>query len=97
MAINAISSALSAIQRQTASMDRAAEKIQRSASSSISDAPASAQDAEALASQEGGLVDGTVEMLVSTQMLTAALRLAQTANEGLAETLRLGGYGAHDA
>jgi hypothetical protein len=97
MAINAISSSLNAIQRQSASMDRAAEKVSRATTSNISEAPTNAQDAEALASQETGLLDGTVEMMVSKRMFTAALRMAASANEGINEALRLGGYDSAQA
>ena len=98
MAINAISSSLTAIQRQQASMDRAAEKVARSTAGSVTDAPGSAKDAEALATQEAGLLDGTVQMMVSKRMFTAALKMAAAANEGIDEALRLGGYdSAHAA
>jgi hypothetical protein len=92
MAINAISSSLTAIQRQSAAMDRAADKVARSTTSNVTDAPTNADDAEALATQQSGLVDGTVEMMVATRMFTAAVKMAQTANEGILEALRLGGY-----
>ncbi len=97
MAINAISSSLNAIQRQSASMDRAAEKVSRATTANVSEAPTNAHDAEALASQETGLLDGTVEMMVSKRMFTAALRMASTANEGITEALRLGGYDSAQA
>ncbi len=97
MAINAISSSLNAIQRQSASMDRAAEKIARATAVNVSEAPTNAKDAEAVATQETGLLDGTVEMMVSKRMFTAALRMASTANEGIAEALRLGGYDSAQA
>jgi len=92
MAINAISSSLNAIQRQSASVARAADKIARATAVNVSDAPTNSRDAEALAAQETGLLDGTVEMMVSKRMFTAALRMASTANEGIAEALRLGDY-----
>lgn len=97
MAINAISNSLNAIQRQTASMDRAAEKIARATTSSITDAPTNAREAEALASQESGLIDGTVDQMVAKRMFTAALRMASTANEGISEALRMGGYDSAQA
>lgn len=97
MAINAISSSLNAIQRQSASMDRAADKVARATTSNVSEAPTNAKDAEALATQETGLLDGTVEMMVSKRMFTAALRMAATANEGIGEALRLGGYDSAQA
>lgn len=92
MAINAISSSLSAIQRQSSAVDRAAEKIARATAVNASDAPTTSREAEALASQEAGLLDGTVDMMVSKRLFTAALRMASTANEGIAEALRLGDY-----
>jgi hypothetical protein len=92
MAINAISSSLTAIQRQSASMDRAAEKIARSTTSNVTDAPTNAKEAEALSSQETDLVGGTIDMMVSRRMFTAALKMAAVANEGISEALRVGGY-----
>lgn len=97
MAINAISSSLNAIQRQGASVDRAADKIARATAVNVSDAPTNSRDAEALASQEAGLLDGTVDMMVSKRMFTAALRMASTANEGIAEALRIGDYDSAQA
>lgn len=92
MTINGISSSLTAIQRQTASMERAAEKVARATTGAPSDVPTNAAEADALASQEAGLVDGTVEMMVAKRMFSAALRMAQTANEGILEALRIGDY-----
>lgn len=98
MAINAISSSLTALQRQSASMDRAAEKVARATTSNVTDAPTNAKDAEALQAQETNLLDGTVEMMVSKRMFSAALKMAAAANEGINEALRLGGYdSAHAA
>jgi hypothetical protein len=97
MAINAISSSLTALQRQSAAMDRAAEKVARSTTANVTDAPTNAADAEALATQQSGMVDGTVEMMVASRMFTAAVKMAQTANEGIFEALRLGGYDSAQA
>jgi hypothetical protein len=97
MAINAISSSLTAIHRQSAAMDRAADKVARSTTSNVTDAPTNAADAEALAAQQSGMVDGTVEMMVATRMFTAAVKMAQTANEGILEVLKLGGYDSAQA
>lgn len=97
MAINAISSSLTAIQRQSAAMDRAADKVSRATTANVSEAPTNARDAEALATQEAGLLDGTVEMMVSKRMFTAALRMAAAANEGIGEALRMGGYDSAQA
>lgn len=98
MAINAISSSLTALQRQSASMDRAAEKVARATTSNVTEAPTNAKDAEALQAQETNLLDGTVEMMVSKRMFSAALKMAAAANEGISEALRLGGYdSAHAA
>ena len=94
MAINGITNSLSAIQRQTAAMDRAADKITRATGSNVSSTPATPAEAAEVASQESGMVDGTVEMIVATRMVSAALKMAQTANEGILEALRGGGYDA---
>jgi len=92
MAINGISSGLSAIQRQAVAIDRAADKIARSTTSNVTEAPTNAQDAEALAAQESGLIDGNVEMIIAARMFTAAVKMAQTTNETILESLKLGGY-----
>ena len=92
MAINAISSGLTAIHRQAAAMDRAAEKIARAGAVNVSDAPQNAKRAEVAAAEESGLLDGTVEMLVARRMFTASLKMASAANDGITEALRIGGY-----
>lgn len=92
MTVNGVSSGLAAINRQTAAMDRAAEKIARATTPER--AATSAGNAEVAQTQEGQLLDGTVEMMVAKRMFTAAIRMAQTANEGVFEALRVGGYGA---
>lgn len=97
MAINAISSALSAVQRQSASVERAAEKVARATAVNVSDAPTNSREADVLASQEAGLLDGTVDMMVSKRMFSAALRMAAVANEGISEALRLGDYDSAQA
>ncbi len=97
MAINAINSSLTAIHRQSAAMDRAADKVARATTSNVTDAPTNAADAEALAAQQSGMIDGTVEMMVATRMFTAAVKTAQTTNEGILEVLKLGGYDSAQA
>lgn len=96
MAISGLSSALSAIQRQNAALERASDKIARAttAESGASQAPTSQAEADALESQGAALVDGTVEMMVARRMFTASLKMAQVANEGITEALRLGDYDA---
>lgn len=91
MTVNGVSSGLSAINRQSAAMDRAAEKIARAstAAGQASPTPAGAGVAQAGETQ---LLDGTVEMMVAKRMFTAAVKMAQTANEGVMEALRVGGY-----
>jgi hypothetical protein len=97
MAINGVSSGLTAIQRQAASMDRAAEKIAKSSITDVSQAPTNAAEAEAIGAQESGMVDGTVEMMVAKRMFSAALKMAATANEGIMEALRIGDYDSAQA
>lgn len=94
MAISAISSGMAAVQRQSVAMDRAAEKIGRASSSDVSEVPQTHEQAEAIGAQESGLVDGTVELMVAKRMFTAALKMAQSANEGIMEALRIGNYEA---
>ena len=94
MAISAISSGMAAVQRQSVAMDRAAEKIARAASSDVSDVAQTQEQADAIGAQESGVVDGTVELMVAKRMFTAALKMAQSANEGIMEALRIGNYDA---
>lgn len=94
MSINGISSGAAGIQRHSAALDRAAEKLARAASSDVHDVPSTQRDAEALGAQEGAVVDGTVQLIVAKRMFSAALKMAQVANEGIGEALRLGDYDA---
>ena len=92
MAISAVSSGLAALQRQSVAMDRAADKINRATSTDITEVLETQDQAESIGSQESGLVDGTVELMVAKRMFTVALKMAQTANEGIMEALRIGNY-----
>jgi hypothetical protein len=94
MAINGVSSSLAAIQIQTAAMDRAAEKMTRVSSTDVAPTPSTPAESGAVASQESGMAQGTVEMIVAHRMFSAAIKMAQTANEGILESLRGGGYDA---
>ena len=91
MTIQGVSSGLSGINRQREAMDRAAEKIARATIASSSGAPGTDG---ASADSVNALVTGTVEQMVATRMLTAAIKMAQTVNEGVFEALRVGGYSA---
>ena len=88
MAIRGVSSGLSAITRQREAMDRAAEKIARATLATT----ASHATAEASADSVSPLLEGTVELMVAQRMFTAAVKMAQTANEGVVEALRAGKY-----
>ena len=94
MAINGVSNSLSAIQQQTAAMDRAAAKMTRASATDVSSTPSTPAESGAVASQESGMAQGTVEMIVAHRMFSAAIKMAQTANEGIFEALRGGGYDA---
>ena len=91
MTIQGVSSGLSAVTRQREAMDRAAEKIAR-ATIATTAGPGS-PDVSSLDSVSA-LVDGTVEQMVAMRMFTAAIKMAQTVNEGVFEALRVGGYSA---
>lgn len=93
MTVNGVSSALSGINRQSAAMDRAAEKIARATTTAPARTPDTPEAASAAQASETQLLDGTVEMMVAKRMFTAAVKMAQNANEGVAEALRVGGYG----
>lgn len=90
MTVNGLSSALSAITRQTDAADRAATKIARIDSST--EAPRGPAP-EASSDSVAQLAAGTVEMMVARRMFTAAVKMAQTMNEGIAEAIRVGDYG----
>ena len=97
MSISPISNSFSGIQRQSAAMDRAAEKIARASAIDLNESSSTAVDTGAVASNESAMVDGKVELIVATRMFSAAIKVAQVANEGILESLRLGGYGAISA
>jgi hypothetical protein len=89
MTINPLNSHLAGIQRQGAALDRAAEKIARASLRPEQGAPSKARPAEA---EEARMDQGLVEAMVAKRMFTAAVRMAQSANEGISEALRIGGY-----
>lgn len=91
MTINPLSSSLSGIQRQQAALDKAAEKISRA---TLQTERASGGGPSAPEVNEARLDQGLVEAMVARRMFTAAVRMAQSANEGIVEALRVGGYGA---
>ena len=91
MTINPLTSHLAGIQRQGAAMDRAAEKIARASLRTDQGAEKKAGPAE---TEETRLDQGLVEAMVAKRMFTAAVRMAQSANEGISEALRIGGYDA---
>lgn len=97
MSISPISNSLAGIQSQSAAMDRAASKIARASTIDASENASMPAVAEAVASSESAMVEGTVEMIVATRMFSAALKFAQAANEGILESLQLGGYDAVSA
>lgn len=88
MTVNGLSGALSGIQRQTNALDRAAERVTRA--TTAEQAPREQAGVEESGASE--LASGMVETLVARRMLSAALKMAQTANEGIMEALRVGGY-----
>ncbi len=92
MAISGISSSIIALQRGAASLDRAAAKVARATSGDVTETPTTQAQAEEIGSQETDLIDGTVEMMVSARMFTAAVKAAQVSNEGIMEALKLGNY-----
>jgi hypothetical protein len=91
MTINPLNSHLSGIQRQGAALDRAAEKIARA---TLRPEQGAAPRPDVVETSETQLDQGLVEVLVARRMFTAAVRMAQSANEGIGEALRVGGYDA---
>lgn len=94
MSIDALSSSLGAIQRQSDAVGRAAEKIERATlDTSRPDQAAVEQSRDTIETLAGG----SVELMVARRMFSAAIKMAQTANEGIFEALRIGGYGETSA
>ncbi len=91
MTINPLNSSLAGIQRQGAALDRAAEKIARA---TLRPEPGATSSRETPEAPEARLDQGLVDAMVARRMFTAAVRMAQSANEGIIEALRVGGYGA---
>ncbi len=88
MMVRPLRSALSGVPQQRAAFDRAAEKVAR-----VSLDASAPQGQPALqGSSEAQLDQGLVQALVAKRMFTAAVRMAQSANEGIIEALRSGGY-----
>jgi hypothetical protein len=91
MTINSISNSAGAIQKQGAALDRAASRVLR-ATLAESHPQAGKSTGAAPGEAPVRLEDATVDLMVSKRMFTAAVRMAQTANEGVLEALRTGGY-----
>ena len=91
MTIQGVSAGRAAITRQREAMDRAAEKIARATSATT---PPDGAPGATSADSVSTLLVGTVELMVAKRMFTAAVKMAQTANEGVVEALRVGGYSA---
>ena len=96
MGISGISSSLAAIRAQSAAIDRAAERVSRAGLNDVPTAGGEAAPESAVlqsSGQDPDLVDGMVGMLVAKRMFTAAIHTAQSMNEAMFETVKLGGYG----
>lgn len=91
MSINSIPSSAAGIQKQSAALDRAASRMVRA---TLAERPAAPSAPGAVQSAEAPpeLAQATVDLMVSKRMFTAAVRMAQTANEGILEALKVGGY-----
>jgi hypothetical protein len=93
MALNSISNSGSALQRQAAAVDRAASRLVR-ATLSDHEKRGSGPGQAASVTETPQLPSATVELLVSRRMFTAAVRMAESVNEGIVEALKVGGYDA---
>lgn len=96
MGIGGISSSLAAIRAQSAAMDRAAERVSRAGLNDVPSAAGEGAPESAVLQppgQDHDLVDGMVGMLVAKRMFTAAIHTAQSINEAMFETVKLGDYG----
>jgi hypothetical protein len=94
MSIDALSSSLGAIQRQSDAASRAAEKIERA---TLDTSRPESASVEQRGDSVETLASGSVELMVARRMFSAAIKMAQTANEGIFEALRIGGYGETSA
>ncbi|MFN8581719.1 MAG: hypothetical protein U0163_12175 [Gemmatimonadaceae bacterium] len=91
MNISGLSSALAALQRGSAAVDRAASRV---ASVGLTDPESSAAASTVESGAQDDMASANVDLIVSTHMFMAAVRLAQTTNENVLAALRLGGYSA---
>lgn len=91
MSINSVSSSSAGIQKQSAALDRAASRMVRA---TLAERPSVAPAASGVTPAEAPpeLAQATVDLMVSKRMFTAAVRMAQTVNEGITEALKVGGY-----
>ena len=97
MAINGISSLLSALRSQSQAVNVAAERVVSAGSIDVMRVPDSDVDAASAESVDLELIGGAVELMVSRRAFSAAIRAAQVSNETLAETLEIAGYGVRAA
>lgn len=93
MALNSINNSGSALQRQAAAVDRAASRLVRATLSENGKATPEGPR-QPVAEEAPQIPSATVELLVSRRMFTAAVRMAETVNEGIVEALKVGGYDA---
>jgi hypothetical protein len=97
MAINGISSLLSALRSQSHAVNVAAERVVSAGSIDVMRVPDSDADAGAAESADLELIGGAVELMVARRAFSAAIRAAQVSNETLSETLEIAGYGVRAA
>jgi hypothetical protein len=92
MKISGLSGALSGLQNQRNAMEKAATQIAGAGLAPAVDARSGMQG-ELAAIEGSALLTGTLEALVARRMFTAAVRMAEVANEEVTQTMQTGGYG----
>ena len=92
MTISGVSSALAGLRSSTDAVDRASARI-AGATGVAAEAVDGGADPSAIAEAESGLTSGQVDLVVARSMFVASLKLAESTNAMLLESVRMGGYG----
>lgn len=92
MTISGVSGALAGLRASTEAMDRASQRI-AGATGAAAEAIGGGADPSVLAAAESGLTSGQVELVVARSTMVASMKLAETTNAMLLESVKGGGYG----
>lgn len=92
MTISGVSGALAGLRASTEAMDRASQRI-AGATGATAEAIVGGADPSAIAAAESGLTSGQVGLVVARSTFVASMKLAETTNAMLLESVKVGGYG----